>query len=149
MNKFNSMTNVTSKHSMAYTTRIEPRENFIGNIYGVSNTSPIKTPICFIVTRITKKFVVGRALELKELKSPKGNGYFNHQNLGKTCIKKPLTMVGKKLYFRPQRLPEQFSYDGINAEYITQKNIVAFRIHEDIIWSTLSVESSVWEKVGQ
>lgn len=121
------------------TTNTLPDSSFVGRIYGVTDGSPTKNPFCVIITRVTKKCVFARCLEIQGLRISNGNGYFNHQNLGKACIKKPLNMVGEEKMYKPHLYRE--------ADYIIAGNDVLFRISEDIVWSTLAHESTVWAKV--
>jgi hypothetical protein len=130
---------------MTHKLQVAPDINYIGRIYGHDGGSPVKFPSAFIVTRITAKCVYVRKLEIEEVSKPNGNGYFNHQNFGKSCIKKPLNMVGEEMRCKPYALV--VANGGV--EYIGHGNSIMFRTHEDVVWSTITPESSVWEKVGK
>ena len=120
-------------------TKITPTSDFVGRIYGVTSGSPTKNPFCVIVTRVTKTRVATRRLEIHEVSNPKGNGYFDHSNHGKAHIKKPLQEMGEAIYYTP------YSYKTVN--YIVRGNDVLFLIDEDIVWNTITPESTVWAKV--
>jgi hypothetical protein len=130
------------------TTKILPtEENFLNKIYGI-NGGPVKitvnSPICFFITRMTEKKVFGRMLELIEIRKPKGNGYFVEENLGKISIKQPLTMIGPEIMFQTHCL----NISNNKTYYLTRKNMIIFEITENKIFHSLSLESTVWSKVG-
>jgi hypothetical protein len=124
-----------------------PDCNLIGRIYGPDGNAPIKSSLtlCFIVTRITKTKVFARQLQTTEILNPVGNGFFDERNLGITAIHKPLTAFGEEIPF--------FVYHthvggGREIHYVRHKNMILYGIDENVVWRTLSAESSVFCKTS-
>jgi hypothetical protein len=123
-----------------------PNSNFIGRIYGPDGNAPIKSSLtqCFIVTRITKTKVFARQLQTTEILKPIGNGFFDERNLGISSIHKPLTTFGEEKPF--------FIYHAdvgnLEINYVRHKNMILFGIDENVVWRTLSSESSVFCKAS-
>ncbi|HSW76401.1 MAG TPA: hypothetical protein VLG50_05125 [Candidatus Saccharimonadales bacterium] len=123
----------------------EPHDDMIGEIYGPTGNSPIKSQYaqCYIITRIGKVKVFAKKLQMYEVLQPNGNGYFNHDNLGIVTIEQPLTTFGDEIscsIFRFQH------HDNVITT-IRHKNMVLNPIDKDIILHILTPESSVFEKV--
>src|SRR5258708_32036210 len=123
---------------------ILPDLSFVGKIYGPTGGTAVKKAECLIITRITKTKVFARNLQMSEILKPTGNGFFNESNLGIVAIKKPLVTFGEEIPFFVYGI----QVNNTDVNYIRNKNMILYRVDENVMYNTLSPGSSVFAKTG-